>query len=97
MKMLLLLHVHYSQSSVSLAGVANGALFVYVPLNPCESITACFHILFEVMCCRMLLKEVSCSGGVGEAMDFPPICLPWHFLSPQKAPASSASCSREFQ
>lgn len=30
-------------------------------------------------------------------MDFPSICLPWHFLSPQKTTASSASCSRAFQ
>lgn len=93
--MLLLSYVCYSQSSVSLAGVVNRALFVYMHLNPCENIAAC--ILLEVMCWRILLKQVSYRGGVGEALGISSICLPWHFLSPHKITASSASCSREFQ
>lgn len=32
----------------------------------------------------MPLKQCSCSGNIGEDMDFSPVCSPCHFLSPQK-------------
>lgn len=74
-------------------------LFVCMYLNTCKNTTT---LLLSFVWGRLLqdfmpLKQVSYSGRVGEGMDFSPLCLPCHFLSPQKIRASSASCSREFQ
>lgn len=61
-------------------------LFANMYLNTSENIIALLlsFVWGVVLLDFMPLKQFSCSGNVGEDMDFSPVCSLCHFLSPQK-------------